>query len=140
MPSIFSTRIKILFSILSEHHESIFERHTISGNSNETILEFVRRVENHDAIPTMCQDDRLENFGSCRVCSVEVAREKGRITKTLASCHTPVFEGAYIYHQTERIKRLRKNILELVLTDYPSDKVFPEKGKKQQNFRKPLLK
>jgi len=40
-------------------------------NSGETILEFVRRIEsNKDAIPTMCQDDRLENFGSCRVCSV----------------------------------------------------------------------
>ena len=76
---------------------------------NETILEFVRRVESKNAIPTMCQDDRLENFGSCRVCSVEVAREKGGLTKTMASCHTPVFEGAYIYHQTEKIKRLRKN-------------------------------
>ena len=67
---------------------------------NETILDFVRRVESQNAIPTMCQDDRLDNFGSCRVCSVEVAREKGGLTKTLASCHTPVFEGAYIYHQT----------------------------------------
>ena len=97
---------------------------------NETILEFVRRVENQEAIPTMCQDDQLDNFGSCRVCSVEVARDQGGITKTVASCHTPVFEGAYIYHQTEKIIRLRKNILELVLTDYPSDKVFPEKGRK----------
>ena len=110
------------------------------ANSHETILDFVRRVENHEAIPTMCQDDRLDNFGSCRVCSVEVAREKGGFTKTVASCHTPVFEGAYIYHQTEKIKRLRKNILELVLTDYPSDKVFPEKGRKPLNFKKPLLK
>ena len=105
---------------------------------NETILDFVRRIEDHNAIPTMCQDDRLDNFGSCRVCSVEVAREKGGLTKTMASCHTPVFEGAYIYHQTEKIKRLRKNILELVLTDYPSDKVFPEKGKKATEFQKTI--
>ncbi|MDN3644220.1 formate dehydrogenase subunit alpha [Lutimonas halocynthiae] len=105
---------------------------------NETILDFVRRIESHNAIPTMCQDDRLDNFGSCRVCSVEVAREKGGLTKTMASCHTPVFEGAYIYHQTEKIKRLRKNILELVLTDYPTDKVFPEKGKKATEFQKTI--
>jgi len=60
-------------------------------NSGETILEFVRRIEsNKDIIPTMCQDDRLENFGSCRVCSVEVAREKNGPTRTMASCHTPV--------------------------------------------------
>ena len=105
---------------------------------NETILEFVRRVENQEAIPTMCQDDQLDNFGSCRVCSVEVARDQGGITKTVASCHTPVFEGAYIYHQTEKIIRLRKNILELVLTDYPSDKVFPEKGRKPTEFQKTI--
>ncbi len=110
--------------------------HTIE--KGETILEFVRRVESQNAIPTMCQDDRLENFGSCRVCSVEVAREKDGPTKVVASCHTPIFENAYIYHDTEKIKRLRKNIVELVLTDYPSDKVFPEKDKNPTAFQKTI--
>ena len=104
----------------------------------ETILEFVRRIESRDSIPTMCQDDRLENFGSCRVCSVDVAREKDGVTKTVASCHTPVFEGAYIYHNTEKIKRLQKNIVELILSDYPSDKVFPQEGKKPTEFQKTI--
>ncbi len=104
----------------------------------ETILDFVRRIENKDAIPTMCQDDRLENFGSCRVCSVEVAREKDGITKVVASCHTPVFKDAYIYHNTDKIKNLRKNIVELVLSDYPTDKVFPEKEKKPTEFQKTI--
>ena len=109
------------------------------AKENETILEFVRRVENTSAIPTMCQDDRLDNFGSCRVCSVEVAREKGGASKIMASCHTPVFENAFIYHQTDKIKRLRKNIVELVLSDYPSDKVFPEEGKKPTEFQKTIV-
>ena len=104
--------------------------------NGETILDFVRRIESQDTIPTMCQDDRLENFGSCRVCSVEIAREKDGHTKTVASCHTPVFNDAYIYHNTDSIKKLRKNIVELVLSDYPSDKVFPEKGKKPTEFQK----
>ena len=74
-------------------------------NQDETILEFVRRIEaNKNAIPTMCQDDRLENFGSCRVCSVEIARSKNGPTKTVASCHTPTADGLYIYHNTEKIK------------------------------------
>ena len=108
-------------------------------NSGETILEFVRRIENNkDAIPTMCQDDRLENFGSCRVCSVEVAREKNGPTRTMASCHTPVGEGLYIYHNTDKMKRLRKNIVELVLTDYPSDKVFPPENKKATPFQETI--
>jgi len=105
---------------------------------NETILEFVRRIESQDTIPTMCQDDRLDNFGSCRVCSVEVAREKDGPTKVVASCHSPVFENAYIYHNTEKIKRLRKNIVELVLSDYPSDKVFQEDGKKPTEFQQTI--
>jgi len=105
----------------------------------ETILEFVRRIEkNSNGIPTMCQDNRLENFGSCRVCSVEVAREKDGITKTMASCHKPISEGLYIYHQTEKIKRLRKNIVELVLTDYPSDKIFPSENKKATPFQETI--
>ncbi|MDX5586273.1 MAG: formate dehydrogenase subunit alpha [Aureibaculum sp.] len=106
--------------------------------SNETILEFVRRVENRNAIPTMCQDDRLDNFGSCRVCSVEVARERDGLTKTLASCHTPVSENLFIYPETEKMKRLRKNIVELVLSDYPTDKVFAPKDKIPTEFQKTI--
>ena len=106
--------------------------------SNETILEFVRRIENRDVIPTMCQDDRLDNFGSCRVCSVEVAHEKDGTTKTMASCHTPIAEGLYIYHDTDKMKRLRKNIVELILSDYPSDKVFAQENKNPTEFQKTI--
>lgn len=108
-------------------------------HEGETILEFVRRVEEDEhVIPTMCQDNRLENFGSCRICSVEIAREENGIKKTVASCHTPISEGLYVYPQTEKIHRLRKNIVELVLTDYPKDKVFPEKGKKATPFQQTI--
>ena len=110
--------------------------HTIK--QGETILEFVRRIEDRDAIPTMCQDDRLDNFGSCRVCSVEVAREKDGPKRTMASCHTPATDGIYIYHNTDKMKRLRKNIVELVLSDYPSDKVFPPEDKKATEFQKTI--
>src|SRR5210317_1702719 len=105
----------------------------------ETILEFVRRVEeNEHVIPTMCQDNRLENFGSCRICSVEIARDENGVKKTVASCHTPISEGLYVYPNTQRIQRLRKNIVELVLTDYPQDKVFPENGKKATPFQQTI--
>ena len=86
----------------------------------------------------MCQDGRLENFGSCRVCSVEVAREKDGTTKVVASCHTPVSEGMYVYHHTDKIQRLRKNIVELVLTDYPSGNVFAAEGKKPTEFQQTI--
>ena len=104
----------------------------------ETVLEFLRRTGAAEPVPTMCQDDRLENFGSCRVCSVEISRGIDEPTKTMASCHTPVFEGARIYPHTEKMKRLRKNILELVLTDYPSDKIFAEADRKPTEFQKTI--
>ncbi len=108
-------------------------------HQGETILDFVRRIEKkQDAIPTMCQDNRLENFGSCRVCSVDVALEKDGPAKTMASCHTPVSEGLYIYPNTERMQRLRKNIVELVLTDYPENKIFPSEGKKATPFQETI--
>jgi formate dehydrogenase major subunit len=51
-----------------------------------------------------------------------VALQKGGAAKAQASCHTPLMENSYVYPESERIKRLRRNILELVLTDYPEEK------------------
>jgi len=87
----------------------------------ESILNFVKRVEGGKLIPTLCDAPNLEAYGSCRVCSVDVALEKGGKTKVMASCHTPVSEGIYVYTGTDSIRKLRKNIVELVLTDHPLD-------------------
>ncbi len=92
-----------------------------SFNEGETILSFVRRIEGEKLIPTLCDAPNLEPFGSCRVCSVDVALSENGKTKAMASCHTPVSEGMYIYPSSESIKELRRNILELVLTDHPLD-------------------
>lgn len=104
----------------------------------ETILEFVRRHRGRDLIPTLCQADNLENYGSCRICSVEVALTKDGPAKVMASCHTPVAAGHYLYPSTARIKRLRKNILELVLSEYPPERVTPEPGMIPTEFQSVL--
>ncbi len=101
----------------------------------ETILGFVRRNKGKDLIPTLCQADNLDNYGSCRVCSVEVALKEDGPSKVMASCHSPVSEGLFIYPSTEKIKRLRKNIIELILTNYPADKIYPEQGKLPTEFQ-----
>ncbi|MCB9251653.1 MAG: formate dehydrogenase subunit alpha [Flavobacteriales bacterium] len=87
----------------------------------ETILKFVRRNLGKDYIPTLCDAPNLDPFGSCRVCSVDVALVKNGKSKSMASCHTPVMPDSYIYTDSDRIKKLRKNIIELVLTDHPLD-------------------
>ena len=87
----------------------------------ETMLSFIKRNKGDKYVPTLCDTPNLDPFGSCRVCSVDVALEEDGIAKTMASCHSPIAEGQYIYPDSTEIKDLRKNIIELVLTDHPLD-------------------
>lgn len=87
----------------------------------ETILSFVRRHLGQDYVPTLCDAPNLEPFGACRVCSVDVALVANGPRKVQASCHTPAMPSSYIYTDSQRVTRLRKNIIELVLTDHPLD-------------------
>lgn len=87
----------------------------------ETILTFVRRHLGQELVPTLCDAPNLDPYGACRVCSVDVALATGGPRKVQASCHTPVMPGSYIYTDSERVTRLRRNIIELVLTDHPLD-------------------
>lgn len=88
-------------------------------NQGESILQFAKRQQ--ISIPTLCDDSRLESYGACRVCSVDVALTSDGPTKVMASCHTPISEGMFISTQSAAIQKLRKNIIELVLTDHPLD-------------------
>ncbi|HFA52034.1 MAG TPA: formate dehydrogenase subunit alpha [Bacteroidetes bacterium] len=88
----------------------------------ETILQFIRRHKGKDYVPTLCDAPNLEAFGSCRICSVEVGRVGNGVNlRTVASCHTPVAEDMLIFTESESIQKLRRNIVELVLTDHPLD-------------------
>jgi formate dehydrogenase major subunit len=87
----------------------------------ETILSLLKRNFGKDAVPTLCDAPNLDPFGSCRVCSVDVALAENGPSKAMASCHTPVMANSYIYPDSDRIQKLRKNIIELVLTDHPLD-------------------
>ncbi len=87
--------------------------------AGESILTFSQK--NQQPIPTLCDDPRLEASGSCRICTVDVALKIAGDRKTMASCHTPVTTGMYIYTHSDRVQKLRKNIIELVLTDHPLD-------------------
>jgi formate dehydrogenase major subunit len=69
------------------------------------------------AIPKLCATDSLKLFGSCRLCLVEIDGARG----TPASCTTPVAEGMVVRMQSDQIGRLRRNVMELYLTDHPAD-------------------
>ncbi len=103
---------------------------------HETILKFVRRIEGEKSIPTLCHAKNLDDFGSCRLCSVDIARAKDGDKKVVASCHTPVSEDLYIYPNSDRVTKLRKNIMELLLSQYPEDKIKEGKDKLPTEFQK----
>ena len=68
-------------------------------------------------IPKLCASDNLEAFGSCRICAVEIEGRRG----TPASCTTPVEADMQVNTQTDKLARLRRNIMELYISDHPLD-------------------
>ena len=68
-------------------------------------------------IPKLCATDSLKPFGSCRMCLVEVEGRKG----FPASCTTPVEAGMKIKTQTKSLASLRRNVMELYISDHPLD-------------------
>jgi formate dehydrogenase major subunit len=68
-------------------------------------------------IPKLCATDSLESFGSCRLCLVEIEGRAGYP----ASCTTPVLPGMVVRTQTDKLKQLRKGVMELYISDHPLD-------------------
>ncbi len=60
-------------------------------------------------VPKLCATDMVDAFGSCRLCLVEIEGRAG----TPASCTTPATSGLVVHTQTDRLKKLRKGVMEL---------------------------
>ena len=68
-------------------------------------------------VPRLCATESLEAFGSCRLCVVEIDGRRG----TPASCTTPVEPGMNVRTQSPALARLRRNTMELYISDHPLD-------------------
>lgn len=80
-----------------------------------TILEVAR--QNEIDIPTLCQDDKLEHYGSCGMCVVEVEGSP----RLFRACSTQIQDGMIITTYSDRIRESRKTTLELLLTNHRGD-------------------
>ena len=69
------------------------------------------------SIPTLCHHEKLEPYGGCRICIVEV--EVRGWTKLVVSCVYPVEQDLVVRTRSEKIDRIRKMILELLLAHAP---------------------
>ncbi|MBM3605590.1 MAG: formate dehydrogenase subunit alpha [Alphaproteobacteria bacterium] len=68
-------------------------------------------------VPKLCASDNMEAFGSCRLCVVEIEGRRG----TPASCTTPVTEGMIVHTQSAKVRKIRKGVMELYISDHPLD-------------------
>lgn len=80
--------------------------------SNEpNLLEVIRKAGMN--VPTFCYRPDLTSFGACRMCVVEV---EGRGIQS--SCTMPPENGLKIHLNTEKTRRIRKTVLELLLANH----------------------
>jgi len=68
-------------------------------------------------VPRLCATDMLNSFGSCRLCLVEIDGRAG----TPASCTTPVAPGMQVHTVSDRLRKLRRGVMELYVSDHPLD-------------------
>jgi NADH dehydrogenase/NADH:ubiquinone oxidoreductase subunit G len=69
------------------------------------------------SIPTLCHHEKLEPYGGCRICMVEI--EVRGWTQLVVSCVYPAAENLVVRTRSEKIDRIRKTILELLLAHAP---------------------
>lgn len=84
----------------------------VKARAGDTVLQAAKSAGIR--IPHMCNVKELEPQGGCRVCVVEV---EGR-DRPVISCGTAVEDGMNVTTASEKIERLRRTYLELMLSDH----------------------
>lgn len=87
----------------------------LSVDDDLTIIEAAK--QNGITIPNLCYLEDIHKFGSCRICVVEVEGAK----TLMPSCMTTVTEGMLIHTNSTRVRRSRKVLYELLLSDHSKD-------------------
>ena len=87
----------------------------VNATKGMTVLEAAQNAG--ISIPTLCHHEKLEPFGACRLCMVEV--EVRGWTNLVVSCVYPVEENLVVRTRSEKVDRIRKMILELLMAHAP---------------------
>ena len=100
----------------------------VEFKDGETIYEVADRCSRE--VPTLCYDPRLEAFGSCRLCVVEVEGIKNPV----ASCTTKATDGMVIKTRTNDIEQYRKTLLEMGASENRNLDIDPLAGYASQEL------
>lgn len=103
---------------------------TINGRKvtawqGESVLDAAKRAGIH--IPTLCHHPAVEPFGSCRLCMVEVTKQSWKGWKGLmTACLYPAAPDLMIETNSERVRHVRKNVLDLLLARCPDSTLIQD--------------
>ena len=87
----------------------------VKAAEGSTILEAAKKADIF--IPTLCFHEKLEPYGGCRFCTVEI--DVLGWTKLVAACLYPVEKNLVVKTRSEKVDRIRKMILEFLLAHAP---------------------
>ena len=104
----------------------------VEAEQGETVLEAATKAGIR--IPTACHNDKLKPYGACRLCTVEI--DKGGWKSMVASCCYPARDGLIIDTNNEKVRTLRKMIIEMA---WPAEQHFArEYGVTSSRFNNPI--
>ncbi|AHF03344.1 hydrogenase HoxU [Marichromatium purpuratum 984] len=83
----------------------------LSAREDETLIEVCR--EHRIPIPSLCYLEGLSTWGGCRLCMVEIVGQP----RLAAACSTRVIEGMEVRTDTERLRRYRRTLVELLFAE-----------------------
>jgi bidirectional [NiFe] hydrogenase diaphorase subunit len=108
----------------------------VKAQEGMTLLEAARSAGIH--IPTLCYHEKLEPFGGCRLCIVEL--EQRGWTRLVVSCVYPVEKNLVVRTRSEKVDRIRKMVLELQMAHAPDafdlQELAQEYGADRNRFEK----
>ncbi len=85
----------------------------IEAKKGATVLEAATAAGIY--VPALCSHPDLTPFGACRLCIVEIEKMRG----FPPACTTPATEGMVVHTNTPKLQELRRNMLELILSEHP---------------------
>jgi len=108
----------------------------VKAEEGMTILDAARSVG--ISIPTLCFHEKLEPYGACRLCNVEIG--SGARTRLVASCVYPVEEKLVVKTRSPRVVEVRRLLLQLLLARAPGAKVIQDLAREYGAERTPFEK
>jgi len=94
----------------------------VEADEGTTIFEAAKEAGIH--IPTLCNHEKLEPYGACRICTVEI--NAGGRKNLVASCVYPVEQNLVVTTRSENIDEIRRTIVEMLMAHAPGAPALQE--------------